>query len=458
MSASQRADVVGAEPLPLVDLERFCAAVQASDPKRYNGKVVRVIGLTVESVGPSCQVGGICEVSRRHFDPILAEVVGFRDQRVLLMPLGDMDGIEPGGEVRATRNCFRVGVGSELLGRVIDGLAQPLDGREPPQTVTHYPVNASPPSPLRRQRITLPLELGIRAIDGLLTVGRGQRIGIFSGSGVGKSTLLGMIARNTEAEVNVIGLVGERGREVREFVERDLGAEGLRRSVVVCATSDQPAVVRLKAAFVATAVAEYFRDLGQHVLLMMDSITRVAMAQREIGLAIGEPPATRGYTPSVFAMLPRLLERAGAADRGTITALYTILVEGDDMNEPIADQSRSILDGHIVLSRGIAARNHYPAIDILHSVSRTMPDVTRDRHRDAAGRLREVLATYKEAEDLINIGAYVEGSNRRIDYSRAMIDRVNDFLRQGVNEASQLEGAITMLEGMFLPSEARAGG
>jgi flagellum-specific ATP synthase len=342
-----------------------------------------------------------------------------------------------------------VPVGPELLGRVLDGLGQPLDGRPVPETAQEASVHAKPPSPLKRARITQPLELGVRAIDGVLTVGRGQRIGIFSGAGVGKSTMLGMIARNTAAAVSVIALVGERGREVREFIERDLGDEGLSRSVVVCATSDAPAVVRLKAAFAATTIAEYFRDLGEDVVLMMDSITRLAMAQREIGLAIGEPPATRGYTPSVFAMLPRLLERSGCSDTGTITALYTILVEGDDLNEPVSDQARSILDGHIVLARALAEREHYPAVDVLQSVSRAMPDITPEPQRQAVGRLREVLSTYRDAEDLINIGAYVPGSNPRIDYAKGMIDRVNGFLKQGIDEKSRFTETVAQLQAMF---------
>ncbi|HOS92219.1 MAG TPA: flagellar protein export ATPase FliI [Armatimonadota bacterium] len=434
---------------PPPDLTPYFRAVERCDPKRLNGRTTRVVGLTIESHGPACRIGEICELARRDGPPIVAEAVGFRDQFVLLMPLDDMEGIEPGSEVRATGRCLRVPVGPGMLGRVLDGLGRPIDGGGDFEIETEYPVNARPPSPLLRSRITEPLEMGVRAIDGPLTIGRGQRVGIFAGSGVGKSTLLGMIARNTEAAVSVVGLVGERGREVREFVERDLGPQGLARSVVICATSDSPALVRLKAAFVATAVAEYFRDQGQHVLLMMDSITRVAMAQREVGLAIGEPPATRGYTPSVFAMLPRLLERSGCSSRGTITALYTVLVEGDDMNEPIADQARSILDGHIVLSRRLAQRPHYPAIDVLQSVSRAMPDIVSPSHRRAADRLRDVLATYQEAEDLINIGAYVPGSNPRIDYAQVMVQGANDFLKQDMLERTGYEEARLALESMF---------
>jgi len=443
----------GPPPLPTVprgirqgtraglDLSRHIRAVAGCDPLRYNGKVVQVVGLTIESQGPSCQVGEICRVHTRAGRAIPAEVVGFRQERVVLMPLGDMSGIEAGCEVVSTGDPLLVPVSRALLGRVLDGLGRPMDGLDSPECDQLYPVTASPPDPLRRQRITEPLELGIRAIDGVLTVGKGQRIGIFSGAGVGKSTLLGMIARNTRAEVNVIGLVGERGREVREFIERDLGEEGLRRSVVVCATSDMPAVVRLKAAMAATTVAEFFRDEGLDVILMMDSVTRVAFAQREMGLAVGEPPATRGYTPSVFAMLPRLLERSGCSDRGTITGLYTVLVEGDDMTEPVADQVKSILDGHIVLSRELAEQNHYPSVDILQSVSRSMPDITTKEHRESANRARDVLATHREAQDLISIGAYVPGSNPKIDHARAMIDRVRDYLKQDVAEKSTAEEA-----------------
>jgi flagellum-specific ATP synthase len=433
-----------------LDVDRLRAAIRATDPITANGRIKQVIGLTIESTGPAAQIGELCHIHSRYLEePVSAEVVGFRGDRVLLMPLGDMEGIEPGSEVVASGHSLRVPVGSDLLGRVLDGLGRPIDGREPPHAETYYPVTNSPPSPLSRRRISQPLGMGVRAIDGLLTVGRGQRIGIFSGSGVGKSTLMGIIARNTEADVNVVALVGERGREVREFLERDLGEEGLSRSVVVVATSDQPALVRLKGAFVATAIAEYFRDQGKDVMLMMDSVTRFAMAQREVGLAIGEPPATRGYTPSVFAILPKLLERSGTSANGSITGLYTVLVDGDDMNEPVADSTRSILDGHIILSRKLASKNHYPAIDVNASLSRVMVEITDDSHREAAGKLRDVLATYAEAEDLINIGAYNHGSNPKIDYAIEKIEAVNHFLRQGVQERSSLEQAIEELESIF---------
>jgi len=432
------------------DLEGLKAVIRAAEPITANGRVKQVIGLTIESAGPEAQIGEFCTIYARHLrTPVGAEVVGFRGDRVLLMPLGEMDGIGPGSEVVASGHSLRVPVGPGLLGRILDGLGRPIDGKEPPEIETYYPVSNTPPPPLSRRRITERLGLGVRAIDGLLTVGRGQRIGIFSGSGVGKSTLMGIIARNTEADVNVVALIGERGREVRDFIERDLGEEGLKRSVVVVATSDQPALVRLKGAFVATAIAEYFRDQGKDVMLMMDSVTRFAMAQREVGLAIGEPPATRGYTPSVFALLPKLLERSGTSSKGSITGLYTVLVDGDDMSEPIADAARSILDGHIVLSRKLASKNHYPAIDVNSSLSRLMVEITDEDHRQAASKLREVLATYSEAEDLINIGAYKQGSNPKLDYALEKIDAVNSFLRQGIYERSTFEDAVAQLKSIF---------
>jgi flagellum-specific ATP synthase len=421
------------------DMERYRRKCLYTDPVRQNGKVAQVIGLVIESIGPPAMIGEICHIYSERANyidparpPIRAEVVGFRDKRVLLMPLGVMEGIKPGSEVIATRRTHQVAVGDALLGRMLDGLGHPIDGGAELDTGHSYPVNNPPPNAVTRSRIVEALQTGVRALDGCLTLGKGQRIGIFAGSGVGKSTLLGMIARNSSADVNVIALVGERGREVRDFIEESLGEEGLRRSVVVVATSDQPALVRIKAPLVATAIAEYFRDRGANVMLMMDSVTRLAMAQREVGLAIGEPPATRGYTPSVFAMLPRLLERAGTSDtgRGSITGLYTVLVEGDDMNEPVADTVRGILDGHVVLSRSLAHKGHYPAIDLLQSVSRVMPQITPPEHRASADSLREMLATYRSAEDLINIGAYADGSNPAIDRAKAKIDAINAFLRQ----------------------------
>jgi flagellum-specific ATP synthase len=414
------------------------------------------VGIIVESNGPPCGVGELCEIypdSGHTTQPVLAEVIAFRDNRTLLMPFGPVSDIKPGSEVVTTGSSLRVHVGEELLGRVLDGLGRPLDGKGPIRAERKAATSSEPPHPLARNRITEPLSLGIRAIDGLLTVGKGQRVGIFAGSGVGKSTLLGMISRNTAADVNVIGLIGERGREVREFIEKDLGAEGLARSVVVVATSDQIPIIRLRGAQVATTIAEYFRDKGLDVLLMMDSVTRIAWAQREIGLASGEPPTTRGYTPSVFAFLPRLLERSGCSSRGSITGLYTVLVEADDMNEPIADTVRGILDGHIVLSRELAARNHYPAIDVLASVSRLMNDVTTPEHRSLAGRLRDVLATYRASEDLINIGAYSAGSNPKIDLAISKIDAINGFLKQRVDERVSFEATVNALRELFVGSE-----
>ncbi|MCR4425787.1 MAG: flagellar protein export ATPase FliI [Firmicutes bacterium] len=428
------------EPACTLDLSRYYARLEAVDPIKQNGRVAQVIGLVIESNGPKAQLGEVCYVyPRTSSNPVTAEVVGFREGKLLLMPLGEMGGIGPGSEIVAGGKSFSVRVGDGLLGRVIDGLGNPLDGLGPIRTVAEYPVSNLPPNPLSRPRITEVLPLGIRAVDALVTCGYGQRIGIFAGSGVGKSTLLGMIARNAKADVNVIALVGERGREVREFIERDLGPEGLARSVVVSATSDRPALVRLKGAMVATAVAEYFRDRGLNVMLMMDSVTRFAMAQREVGLAIGEPPATKGYTPSVFALLPKLLERSGTSERGTITGLYTVLVDGDDLTEPIADAVRSILDGHIVLTRQLADKNHYPAVDVLKSVSRVMDGIVSSQHRAAARRFRDLLATYREAEDLINIGAYVRGSNRKVDEAIDAIDHLNGFLCQDVEEMADFD-------------------
>ncbi|MEB3198101.1 MAG: flagellar protein export ATPase FliI [Candidatus Sericytochromatia bacterium] len=422
------------------------------DPIRVEGRVAQIVGLVVESDGPSARMGEICLIATEASSPPLAaEVVGFRGDRLLLMPLGEMAGIRPGSEVVATGRPLSVPVGDALLGRVLDGLGRPIDGGPPLRQLSRIPVDSAPPNPLMRARIKQPLSLGVRALDGLLTCGRGQRLGIFAGSGVGKSTTLGMIARNTAAELNVICLVGERGREVREFLERDLGPEGLARSIVVVATSDQPALQRIKCALVATAIAEHFRDQGRDVMLMMDSVTRFAMAQREVGLAIGEPPATKGYTPSVFAILPKLLERAGTGSQGSITGLYTVLVEADDFNEPISDAVRGILDGHVILSRELAAQNHYPAIDVLQSVSRVMPEITNESHRQAAGYLREALATHKNAQDLINIGAYQRGSNPQIDLAIDLNEPIKAFLRQSVEENISLEQAQAALLAIFHP-------
>lgn len=410
-----------------------------------SGRVTQVVGLVIESHGPNARVGDLCQVEAGHGEAILCEVVGFRGDRTLLMPLGELEGVRAGCLVRGTGSCLRVPVGDALLGRALDGLGVPMDGLGPLNTRATYPILATPPNALRRKLISRPLTTGVRAIDGLLTIGEGQRMGIFSGSGVGKSTLLGMIARNCEADVNVIALVGERGREVREFIENDLGTEGLRRSVVVCATSEQPALVRIKAAMTATAIAESFRDQGKSVLLMMDSVTRFAMAQREVGLAIGEPPSTKGYTPSVFALLPRLMERAGTSDRGAITGLYTVLVEGDDTNEPIADASRSILDGHIVLSRALTSRGHYPPIDVLESLSRVMPMVSAPEQIEHARTLRELIAARNDVEDLVSIGAYKSGTNKLADRAIESWDAVCGFLRQDKAEGSDREATLTRL-------------
>ena len=433
-----------------INLEKFNTAIDHCKSMNMIGKVVQIVGLVIECNGPNVSMGELCYV-HSHFEdvePLPAEVVGFREGYVLLMPLGETKGIGPGCQVVSAQKVLQVKVGPELLGRVIDGLGNPIDGKGPILCQKEYPIQADPPAPLERPVIKDSLYVGVRAIDGLITMGQGQRIGIMAGSGVGKSTLLSMIARNTEADISVIALVGERGREVKEFIERDLGEEGLKRSVVVVATSDKPALVRIKGALTATAIAEYFRDRGRKVVLMMDSVTRFAMAQREVGLTVGEPPATRGYTPSVFALLPRLLERAGTSAKGSITGIYTVLVDGDDMNEPIADAVRSILDGHIVLSRNIAAQNHFPAIDVLASVSRVMSAVVPKEHMEANRRLRALMAVYKEAEDLIHIGAYVKGSSPKIDEAVQKIDAINDFLCQGVFEVQSFEETIQRLEGI----------
>ncbi len=424
-------------------------AVRVSDPMRVHGRVVGAVGLLIESQGPPAKLGELCLIERgRRETPLQVEVVGFRNGRTLLTPLGELTGVSPGSEVIPTRQTASVGVSDALLGRVLDGLGNPVDGKPALPIATRYPLNAEAPPALERPPLRTPLPLGVRAIDALLTCAYGQRIGIFAGSGVGKSTLMGMIARNTAAEVNVIALIGERGREVREFIEDSLGEEGLQRSVLVVATSDQPAIVRQKAAFTATAIAEYFRDQGKQVVLMMDSLTRLAMAQREIGLSAGEPPAARGYTPSVFALMPRLLERAGNSARGSITALYTVLVDGDDLNDPIADTARAILDGHIVLSRALTQQGHYPPIDVLASLSRVMPNIVAPEHLHAANRLRRMLAAYKEAEDLIAIGAYQQGANPLVDTSIARLDAIRAFLRQTRDEHPDFETTVQSLHAL----------
>ena len=416
------------------------------------GKVVKVVGLTIESVGPEAKLRDLCEIIVEGSDQrIKAEVVGFKDKRLLLMPYENVEGIGVGCMVENTGHPLGIPVGDQLLGHLVDGLGMPsdVDDLTEFEELPEYPAEADPPDPMARVIIKEPLSLGVKAVDGLITVGKGQRIGIFAGSGVGKSTLMGMFARNTKAQINVIALIGERGREVREFVENDLGPEGMARSVVVCATSDKPALIRKKAALTATAIAEYFRDQGKDVLLMMDSLTRFSMAQREIGLASGEPPVTRGYPPSVYSEMPRLLERAGNAAVGSITGLYTVLVDGDDFNEPITDTARSILDGHIVLNRKLAQKNHYPAIDVLQSISKVMSAVATPEHKSIAGKLKNVLATYQEAEDLMNIGAYKNGSNKSIDYAIQKIDAVNDFLLQSTADKFEYDEILEQMAAIF---------
>ena len=434
-----------------VDTNKYLELTQETFYKKL-GKVSKIVGLTVESVGPDAKLNDLCRIySADRSQVVNAEVVGFRESVVLLMPFDTVDGIGPGCIVENTGKPLGVKVGFGILGHTLDGLGNPVDGEDLGLT-EEYSVEAAPPDPMSRVIINEVLPLGVKAVDGLLTVGKGQRIGIFAGSGVGKSTLMGMFARNTKADINVIALIGERGREVREFAERDLGPEGMKRSVLVVATSDKPALIRNKAAKTATAIAEYFR--GKDVLLMMDSLTRFSMAQREIGLASGEPPVTRGYPPSVYSEMPKLLERAGMAEKGSITGLYTVLVDGDDFNEPITDTARSILDGHIMLSRKLGHKNHYPAIDVLQSISRCMSQIVTKEHKKVAGRLKNVLATYNEAEDLINIGAYKKGSNKNIDYAISKIDAVNEFLMQQTDEKFTFEEEMAMLNNIFADSES----
>ena len=424
----------------------YADRIDRVDTIKRLGKVTQVVGLVIESAGPAVSIGRLCTIENRdNGSKIAAEVVGFRDDRILLMPFGPISGITPGAIVTSTSEKLRIPVGDELIGRVLGGLGEPIDGKGPILTSVTRAVNGQPIPVLNRRRITKPLRTGIKAIDVMATLGKGQRMGIFAGSGVGKSVMLGMMARGSSADVNVIGLVGERGREVRDFIERDIGPEGLKRSVVVAVSSDQPALIRIKGAMVATTIAEHFREQGKDVLLLMDSVTRVAMAQREVGLAVGEPPATKGYTPSVFAMLPGLLERAGNSERGSITGLYTVLVEGDDFNEPISDAVRSILDGHVSLSRRLAAMGQYPAVDVLDSISRLLPEVATEEEQALASETRALVATYREAEDLINIGAYVKGSNPKIDRSIEKMDALNEFFRQAIFEQVKHEEAVTRL-------------
>ncbi len=434
-----------------MDLQKYKKAYKDITVKKV-GRVTQVVGLTIESIGPDVSIGTLCHIRKSvsSKDYIRAEVVGFKGNSIFLMPLGVIEGVGPGSVVEAMNSPLKVRVGDELLGRVLNGLGEPMDLKDAIKSEIEFPVTNNAPEPLSRKRIKDPLPLGVKVIDGLLTIAKGQRVGIFAGSGVGKSTLMGMIARNTTADINVIALIGERGREVREFIEKDLGEEGLKRSVVVIATSDQPALIRLKAAEVATSVAEYFRSQGRDVLLFMDSLTRYSMAQREVGLAIGEPPVLRGYTPSVFAALPRLLERAGTSDKGSISALYTVLVDGDDLTEPITDTARGILDGHIVLSRKIANKNQYPAVDVLASVSRVMNEVVNDEHKEYANEIRKNIAAYSEAEDLITVGAYATGSNPDIDKAISLNKDIYNFLTQKTSENIEFDETISLMKDIAL--------
>jgi len=444
-------DVVpaGDEPSPGgVDFNAWHETLSQMTLIQRQGAIARVAGLTVESAGPKVPVGQLCEIQKRDKRKVLAEVVGFHGDQLILMPLEHMEGIAQGDVVTPHRDARRLRVGDQILGRVLDGLGQPIDGKGPLEGREYTCLDAQVPSPMTREKIRHPLALGIRSIDGMLTVGRGQRVGIFSGSGVGKSVLLGEIANSSDAQINVVALIGERGREVREFLENELGPEGLARSVVVVATSDAPAIQRTKAAFMAASVAEYFRDKGRHVLFMMDSLTRFCQAQREIGLAAGEPPTAKGYCPSVFSLMPRLVERLGCSDKGSITGIITVLVESDDMSDPVADSARSLLDGHIVLTRKLAERGHYPAVDIMASISRLMPVVVSEEHKLAARKLKEIYATYMEAEDLINIGMFSAGSNARIDGAIALIDRIRAFLIQPVRQKSSLDETVQQLLSM----------
>lgn len=425
---------------------KFSSILNRVELIKVNGKVSDVVGLIIISIGPNVSLGEVCTIVDRNGKEVCkSEVVGFKEGKVLSIALGEVHNISPACEIIATGKSFSIPVGKELLGRVIDGLGNPIDGKGELNCTLMSNIHREPPSPLKRRRIDTPLQTGVRSIDGLLTVGKGQRMGIFAGSGVGKSVMLGMIAKNTNADVNVITLIGERGREVREFIEKDLGEEGLKRSVVVVATSDKSALVRIKGAYIGTTIAEFFRDQGMDVVLMMDSVTRFAMAQREIGLTVGEPPTSKGYTPSVFAIMPKLLERAGTTENGSITGFYTVLVDGDDMNEPIADAVRSILDGHVVLSRKLANKGQYPAVDPLQSVSRVMPDIVTSDHYQRSMIFNEILATYKEAEDLINIGAYVRGSNPQIDHSLSKINLLRSFLKQDMNEKTLYNYTVSRL-------------
>jgi flagellum-specific ATP synthase len=428
-----------------VDITAYRRAVRLGDLYTYQGKISKIVGLTIEATGLSCNVGDVCDIQLDDARSVLAEVVGFKGNSVQLMPYQDVDGIGFGSVVVGTGDKLTIGVGDDLMGRAVDALGNPIDGLGPIKQTAWYPINGQPANPMKRPPITQVMELGVRAIDGLLTMGKGQRMGIFAGSGVGKSTLMGMIARNVKADVNVIALVGERGREVVEFMMRDLGEEGMKHSVLVVATSDQPAMMRAKCALAATAVAEFFRDQGKDVLLMMDSLTRFCMAQREIGLATGEPPVARGYTPSIYTVLPKLLERSGNFERGSITGIYTVLVEGDDTNEPISDTVRGIVDGHIVLSRKVAMRNHYPAIDVLASISRLMSNIVSDDHNQLAGRIRQMLSVYQDNQDLLSIGAYKSGSNPELDEAIRRMESINELLQQKVDVKATYEETVQQM-------------
>jgi len=435
--------------MPEIDLVPYIKAVADTEPMKVYGKVIEITGIIIKATGVKASIGESCRILSGDME-LEAEVVGFREGKVLLMAIGDLSGIKSGSRVLPVGKKVAVRVSQALIGRVINDRGEPIDGKGPIAGI-EYPLYSTTPHPLKRRRIAEPIDLGIRSINGLLTCGKGQRIGIMAGSGVGKSVLLGMMARYTAASVNVIAMIGERGREVREFIEKDLGEEGIKKSVVVVSTSEQPPLAKVRGALVATAIAEYFRDQGSDVLLLMDSLTRVAMAQREIGLATGEPPTTKGYTPSVFALLPKLLERVGTSEgSGSITGIYTVLVEGDDMSEPVADSARAILDGHIVLSRDLAMENHYPAIDVLQSISRLMPDIVDANHKGLASRFMDTMAAYKRVEDMINLGAYKEGSNPKVDFAIKMIDKLRAYLRQGMNErrdfADSLQGLFFLFE------------
>ncbi len=421
--------------------------IKNADIYRHQGKIEKIVGMTIQATGPECNIGDVCRIFRKGSeDFIYGEVVGFNQGRVMLMPYTDIEGIGPGSIVDNTGRQLEVGVGTNLIGRIINAIGEPIDGKGPIETTGKYSIVGEPVNPLTRPRIDDIIPFGVKAIDGLLTIGRGQRMGIFAGSGVGKSTLLGMIAREVQADINVIALVGERGREVLEFIERDLGPKGMARSVLVIATSDQPSMMRNKCPMTATAIAEYFKDQGKNVLLMMDSLTRYAMAQREIGLATGEAPIARGYTPSIYTAMPKLLERAGNFENGSITGIYTVLVEGDDTNEPISDTVRGIIDGHIILSRKVAAKNHYPAIETLESVSRLMSEIADKEHKQAAAKLRNLLSVYNANYDLVSIGAYKKGTNPALDEALRKIDKINAFLQQGTEEAFSFEETVKMLK------------